>query len=109
MAYITHVLKTMDAVGVVPNTETYNLLFSVFPQKNTFVMHSIPDMTLTHFHHARHISFKTMSLFDAIWARDTPQSECVLQILERMEEENAIPEAATHEILLRVRFAFSLH
>ncbi len=43
-----------------------------------------------------------MSLMDAVWPRDTPQSECALAALEIMEEKGIIPEASTHEILLRV-------
>ncbi len=45
-----------------------------------------------------------MSLFDALWPRHTPQSECALALLERMEDTGVIPEAVTHNTLIRVCF-----
>eukprot|EP00042_Codosiga_hollandica_P033360 m.221620 g.221620 ORF g.221620 m.221620 type:complete len:384 (+) comp54168_c0_seq1:52-1203(+) len=80
VAFVRHALQRMDALQVQPTVHTYNLLIHVFPEKNTF---------------------KNLSLLDALWYRETPQSECVLDILQRMEETGLIPESATHSALIQ--------
>ena len=97
MAFINAALKHADAHGLRLDTTSYNLLLSVFPTSNTC---DVMRRSITHSIHPR---FKTLSLLDAIWPRDTLQSECALMLLERMEDTATIPEAHTHELLLRVR------
>ena len=97
VAFITTVLKHADARGIRLDTASFNHLLSVFPQTNT--CESARPSSAADFA----CRFKTLSLLDAIWPRDTLQSECALLLLERMEDTATIPEARTHELLIRVR------
>ena len=47
--------------------------------------------------------FQTLSLLDAVWPRDTPQSECALSMLNTMEERGIIPDEAVHNTVLKVQ------
>jgi hypothetical protein len=53
------------------------------------------------------VRFKTLSLLDAILPRETLQSECALSILQRMEQQQMIPEAETHNLLIKVDQAYN--
>lgn len=47
-------------------------------------------------------SFKTKSLLDAVWPRETPQTEVAMKMLEKIEAEGLIPEQSTHDVLYEV-------
>lgn len=80
--YIKGILARMTAVGVAPDLTTYDLLFGALHRKNS-------------------TNLRNRNLLDAIWSRETLQSETALELLELMEESGVIPEASTHAVLLQ--------
>jgi hypothetical protein len=74
---------------------TCNALLSTFPTENRY--------RWTIFYSILMCSFRTKSLFDAIWPVDTVQSECAMGILQRMEEGFVIPQASTYDIIFEVK------
>lgn len=50
-------------------------------------------------------SFMNKSLLDALWPRSTPQRECAMGLLQRMENEGIIPEASTYHVALKASAA----
>eukprot|EP00054_Salpingoeca_dolichothecata_P002788 m.23984 g.23984 ORF g.23984 m.23984 type:complete len:392 (+) comp13283_c0_seq2:24-1199(+) len=78
--WIKSALEHIDTKQLSPTLDTYDALLSVFPQDGRF---------------------RNKSLLDTIWPKRTIQSECALEVLDRMEDNGVIPEASTNEILLR--------
>ena len=79
-SFVSSVLTRLDDTNTRADMSTYNALLDVFPERN---------------------SFKTASLMDAIFPKDTPQTDVAMDILDRMEEAQIIPTTETYELLLR--------
>ncbi|EDQ85953.1 uncharacterized protein MONBRDRAFT_28699 [Monosiga brevicollis MX1] len=81
--HVAFLNATMERVAEIDEPlplATYDNLLNIFPKTNTF---------------------KTSSLLDAIWPRQTLQGEAALRVLNHMETDGLIPQASTHAILLR--------
>ena len=80
MEFLKTATEYMEQFNVEKDLTAYNKLLDVFPRGR----------------------FKNRTLFDAIWAKQHPQSELALEILTKMEENVLKPSIDTHDILLEV-------
>eukprot|EP00729_Bicosta_minor_P014922 gene14922-1136_t len=80
VAFVTHALERIERTGAKPDVATMDGLIAVFPEENAFM---------------------TNALMDAIWPKDTLQSETALNLLTTMEEHFVIPESSTNALLIR--------
>lgn len=77
MEFLKAAMHYMEEFDLVKDVETYNRMLDVFPRER----------------------FKNRTLFDAIWAKQDPQSVLALDILTLMEDNWILPDETTYDLL----------
>eukprot|EP00730_Choanoeca_flexa_P014220 TRINITY_DN6137_c0_g1_i1.p1 TRINITY_DN6137_c0_g1~~TRINITY_DN6137_c0_g1_i1.p1 ORF type:complete len:339 (+),score=66.47 TRINITY_DN6137_c0_g1_i1:169-1185(+) len=79
VAFINAVMDRVADLDSPVDLATFDTLLDVFP---------------------KNASYKTRSLLDAIWPKESLQSTAALRVLQFMEDDGLIPESSTHAVLL---------
>eukprot|EP00045_Choanoeca_perplexa_P010225 m.102873 g.102873 ORF g.102873 m.102873 type:complete len:349 (-) comp15202_c0_seq6:1111-2157(-) len=79
VAFINAVMDRVPSLKEPVSLTTFDTLLDVFPKDATY---------------------KNRSLLDAIWPRESLQSNAALRVLQFMEDDGLIPESSTHAVLL---------